>query len=288
MFLKWENETIGIISENDNTVNLNEIDKSSPVRVLFKDKSHLSQSEWRSFIEDRIISKSRRDIEKFLFRYGLSFYDPFRIAKLTRIINPKDKVWIALSEDEKYEEIVNKTLSEIILTNINVGGSSIHSPSGENIKYYGVYNDKFGIYKRRYHPFSTDVESEVAVYEIAKKIGVECCPAIQVDEDTVFSEFLYDYNEENIVHFRHIVSDYFKDGNVVRNIVEVRPEYEVPVFQMLVLDYLTFQDDRHLSNFAVKLNHTDESFYPLYDNGRSLFYQDKEVFIHSCVEDPIL
>ena len=47
---------------------------------------------------------------------------------------------------------------------------------------------------------------------------------------------------------------------------------------MIFLDFITRQDDRHLSNFAVKTNHKTrtETFCPLYDNGRSFIYQDNE------------
>ncbi len=50
----------------------------------------------------------------------------------------------------------------------------------------------------------------------------------------------------------------------------------------------TLQDDRHLSNFAIKINSAtrQESFYPLYDNGRSLFYQDTEEMIEKACQNP--
>ena len=77
-------------------------------------------------------------------------------------------------------------------------GDSIDSPDGCNVKRYGVYEGSYGIYKKRLHPLSTDVESEVAVYQLASRIGVPCCQAIQVDEDTVFSKFEYDFSTEQI------------------------------------------------------------------------------------------
>ena len=51
---------------------------------------------------------------------------------------------------------------------------------------------------------------------------------------------------------------------------------------MLVLDFITRQDDRHLSNIAVKVSNNVESFYPLYDNGRSLFYEDTEETVNNA------
>ncbi len=137
---------------------------------------------------------------------------------------------------------------------------------------------------------STDVESEVAVCKLAQRIGVPCCLAIQTDENTVFSKFEYDFSTEQIVHFRRL----FEDGertsyNELDNLIIKRPDYTNDFYKMMFLDFLTLQDDRHLSNFAVKIKHETrmESFYPLYDNGRSLFYQDNEKTISSAWKDPI-
>jgi hypothetical protein len=55
---------------------------------------------------------------------------------------------------------------------------------------------------------------------------------------------------------------------------------------MILLDFLTRQDDRHLSNIAIKISGKSESFYPLYDNGRSLFYEDTEETAALAVADP--
>lgn len=56
---------------------------------------------------------------------------------------------------------------------------------------------------------------------------------------------------------------------------------------MVLLDFVTRQDDRHLSNVALKINERGESIYPLYDNGRSLFYEDTEDLVRVAAADPI-
>ena len=56
---------------------------------------------------------------------------------------------------------------------------------------------------------------------------------------------------------------------------------------MILLDFIIRQDDRHLSNFAIKISGA-ESFYPLYDNGRSLFYEDTEEMVSQAVSDPVM
>jgi hypothetical protein len=161
----------------------------------------------------------------------------------------------------------------VFVSKKDLEGASVDSPEGYNIKRYGAYKGRYGIFKKRMNPLAKDIESEIAVYGIAKLIGVDCCPAYRVDEDTVFSEFLYDISREYIVHFRH-----FFDGprgeDEYYNLLSVRPQYQKQIIQMIILDFLTRQDDRHLSNVAVKISGEKETFYPLYDNGRSLFYED--------------
>ena len=158
-----------------------------------------------------------------------------------------------------------------------------------NVKRYGAYNGQYGIFKQRINPLVTDAESEVAAYLLAQKLGVPCCPAHRVDKDTVFSAFLYDFSREYIVHFRRLF-DGARSDNEYQNLITVRPQYKDDIARMILFDFVTRQDDRHLSNIAVKMSgaegfHT-ESFYPLYDNGRCLFHEDTEEMVKQAVADP--
>ena len=68
--------------------------------------------------------------------------------------------------------------------------------------------------------------------------------------------------------------------------INARPQYRKNISQMILLDFITRQDDRHLSNIAIKINNDVESFYPLYDNGRSLFYEDSPEIVKKAVTNP--
>jgi hypothetical protein len=54
---------------------------------------------------------------------------------------------------------------------------------------------------------------------------------------------------------------------------------------MCLLDFITRQDDRHLSNMAILFTESGTKFYPLYDNGRSLFFEDREETVAACIKD---
>jgi len=126
----------------------------------------------------------------------------------------------------------------------------------------------------------------VAVYLLAKKLGIPCCPAYRIDKDTVFSVFLYDFSKEYIVHFRRLF-DGTRSDNEYKNLITVRPQYKNDIARMIILDFITRQDDRHLSNIAIKMSAEREDFYPLYDNGRSLFYEDTEEMVAQSLANPI-
>ncbi|NLO42774.1 MAG: hypothetical protein GX109_07085 [Bacteroidales bacterium] len=286
-YLKWADTVIGVIN-SDYSVDFNNTVHISGVEILPPD-NHWTTKEFQSFLSDRVLSSQRRDIEKILFRCGLSSYNVFAVAEKTNAVNAKDLFWVTDNADEKFENALTDVFESIFIKNIDMIGDSINTPDGCNVKRYGCYNGKYGIYKDRLHPLSGDVESEVAVYKLAKRIGVPCCRAVQTDENTVFSEFQYNFAQEQIVHFRRLFENGEKrSGNELLNLISKRPQYKNDFYKMMFLDFLTLQDDRHLSNIAMKVNlqTKQESFYPLYDNGRSLFYQDTADTMVKAAYDP--
>jgi len=284
-WLKWDNEVIGMI-DSGKAVRFIQPNFNEVVGLYTRGASGWSAEQFSEFLSERVVSRDRRDIEKILFRCGLSHYDVLQIADITRGIHPKDLIWIARSEDERLDGIMTDVFASVFHQKIDMAGDSIDTPEGYNIKRYGVYNGRYGIFKKRISPLMTDAESEVAVYLLAKRLGVPCCPAYMVDKETVFSAFLYDFSKEYIVHFRRLF-DGARSDNEYQNLIAVRPQYTDDIARMILLDFITRQDDRHLSNVAIKMSGQGESFYPLYDNGRSLFYEDTEEIVDNAIADPI-
>ena len=282
-FLKWNDDVIGVI-DNANAVAFTAPEYNEVVALYTKGATAWTREQFHEFLSERVVSRDRRDIERILFRCGLSHYDVLQIAEITRGIHPKDLLWIAHSKDEKLDDIMTAVFDSVFHRRIDLVGDSLDTPEGYNIKRYGVYEGRYGIYKQRISPLVTDVESEVVVYLLAERLGVPCCPAYRVDKDTVFSEFLYDFSKEYLVHFRRLFEGARSD-NEYQNLLSVRPQYRDDIARMILLDFITRQDDRHLSNIAIKVSVQGESFYPLYDNGRSLFYEDTAEMVREAVND---
>ena len=284
-YLKWENNVVGLIDKANNVIFI-EPEYNEVVSIYTHGNRCWTQEQFTEFLTERVVSRDRRDIERILFRCGLSAYDILRIAAITRGIHPKDLLWIAYDKNETLDSVMTDVFESVFHQHIDLVGDSIDTPEGYNIKRYGIFEGQYGIYKQRINPLVTDVESEVAVYLLAKKLGVPCCPAHRVDKDTVFSTFLYDFSREYIVHFRRLF-DGQRSDNEYQNLISVRPQYRDDIVRMILLDFITRQDDRHLSNMAIKMSGKGESFYPLYDNGRSLFYEDTEETVQNAANNPI-
>ena len=281
--LKWQDEIIGRVDE-DWELEFLKPNFNDVVSVYSKGEQYWSANQVLDFLSERIISKDRRDIEKALHRLGINSYDVYAIAEKTRAINAKDLIWLAKTEDEKFSDVITEVFDSIFIKSLDMQADSLDTPEGYNIKRYGVYNNRYGIYKQRINPLTTDSESEIAVCKLAKLLGVPCCDTERIDSNTIFSKFEYDFAKEYIVHFRRLLKDN-RGNNEYQNLISVRPQYQKEIAQMIALDFITRQDDRHLSNIAVKISADGESFYPLYDNGRSLFYEDTEETVAKAIKD---
>ena len=280
LYMKWEDDVIAQIDEGYN-VYFTKPRYNELVSELTGGHKLWSREQFESFLQDRVVSRERRDIEKILFRCGLSSYDVIRIGIATKAVSAGDMLWITDNPSEKMQDATSDVFDSVFLHRIDAQGDSIDTPEGFNIKRYGVYRGHYGIYKKRISPITCDAESELAVSRLGKLMGVPCCRTYKVDNDTVFSVFEYDFAREYIVHMRRLYeareqAGFNRDSNEYLNLLSIRPQYQSDYIRMMILDFVTRQDDRHLSNIAIKIGESGESFYPLYDNGRSLFYEDTE------------
>ncbi len=286
-YLKWGDDVVGEI-RNDLCVQFVSPDLNQTVKEYVSETGIWSRDDLVDFLKDRIVSPYRRDIEQILARLGLSSYDVIDVALATHAVSAKDMFWISETADAHFSDAVTDVFDSVFSRREDLTGDSVDTPEGENVKRYGVYDGKYGIYKRRLSPLTTDIESEIAVYRLADLLGVPCCPCFRTDQDTVFSEFEYDFSKEFIIHFRHILKKQ-SSGDYLMDLISARPGYLKDLARMICLDFITRQDDRHLSNIAVKMSEeprgSEETFYPLYDNGRSLFYEDTEETAASAADD---
>lgn len=210
-YLKWNDDVVGLVAP-DLSVRFAEPRFNTTVGLYTHGQTSWTPDQFLQFLSERIMSPARRDIERLLFRCGLSEYDVFKIADATRAINPRDELWLAPTPDASMAEAATEVFDAIFLQRTDAAGDSVDTPEGANVKRYGASQGVYGIVKQRISPLSTDVESEVAASLLAEMLGMPCCRAWRFGDDAVF--------------------------------------------------------------------------YPLYDNGRSLFYEDTESFARKAAADP--
>ena len=246
MDLMYRNDLIGFY--NADAIKI--IQPTSESVKYFGDTTLVTGARLENFIRDRIISPSRLDIHKILSLVKLNTYNIHEISLITRLINPMDGFWLRGKEGETYENFVIPRLLEMF-TETKLQHLNTMSSGGQNIKYYTKYQDKFGVKKKRLTGLTYDSESELAVHDLAKRIGVSVCPTYRIDEDHTFSEFKFNFLKENIIHMRHLLPKYNDSSNTYEQVVKAYPRIKNDIIKMLILDYITAQDDRHLSNYAM-------------------------------------
>ena len=147
-FLKWDNTVVGTI-DSANAITFIRPDYNGVVALYTRGAKSWTPDQFTEFLSERMISRDRRDIEKILFRCGLSHYDVLRIAEITRGIHPRDLIWIADSENENLGDVITNVFESVFHQKTDLTGDSIDTPEGYNIKRYGAYNGQYGCARRR-------------------------------------------------------------------------------------------------------------------------------------------
>lgn len=283
-YLKWSNEDVGIIHP-DGSVTFCENALNSVVAVTTQGRREWTKGEFLDFLTERVVSKGRRDIERILLRAGLNEYDTLKIAKKTYALNARDLFWITDNRQMSIEEALEVVFRDVFKQSLDKKGGTIESPEGQNIKSYGMSKGKYGILKQRLNGVVTDAESEVAVFQLSKRLNIDVCPAWFVAPDVIFSQFTYDFTKEFLVHARRYFKEGERTGDLYLDLTNKFPIFKDNIDKMCLLDFITRQDDRHLSNIAILHSGNKETFYSLYDNGRSLFYESSEREVAESIKD---
>lgn len=141
-----------------------------------------------------------------------------------------------------------------------------------------IRDGKVGMAKVSVTSQGYDNINEVVCYELGKLFGVRACEAsfeTYNDDDYVISIYAYNYEKENIHTCLSVFgTDNFHKRFNMRNLEKMYGREVVDDFnRMVIFDLLVRQTDRHIGNFAFY----KDRLYPLYDNGRCLFWDKKNL-----------
>ena len=126
-FLKWKDDVIAKINSDFSVDFIDE--KASLLANPDARNAHWSAERFAKFLDDRIISRQRRDIEKILFRCGLSSYDTFKIAERTKAINAKDLFWVTDNENDLFNDAITDVFESVFIKKVDKSVRQISAKS---------------------------------------------------------------------------------------------------------------------------------------------------------------
>ncbi|MBU3160031.1 hypothetical protein KPL37_09730 [Clostridium frigoris] len=278
-FLKYYDKTVAEIDIDNKTMEIINLD-------LFFDKINkniMSSVELNKWIMNRIRPVSQVGFNSFLTSLALKEDEEdlyFKVFVATRGINVKDKLWLAFYEDESYEEcspwasiiiddgkVINHSFD---LINLNATKTKLNIDGACN-KDLARIKGNLCVVKERLQNNSYDNISEELVYEISKRLGIECSPAGVLPNGLCFS--VIDETKDLIPANSLIGLDQgsFEDFYKIFLKIPSPRKTKLDVLKMGIFDVITRQMDRNYTNFSFYKSNGILQLYRLYDNGLSLF-----------------
>lgn len=245
------------------------------------------------WIRHRSIPKNRAFVSTFLARNGLSVNKPLSVIALCKGLSLNDCYWVAQVGDKEtfdkvnlYENPINRLLAQVAFTGYgsNVRSGFVSSPefttNGMLPKCWRRIDGKIYLYKggttgfanTGFEPYSEYYAADVADamdiahvdYRLHTWKGLLCSAC-----ELFTSKTLSYVPAANVVKsggFSAVFEHYRSMG----------PEFEQALSDMLALDAIICNTDRHMNNFGfLARSQTNEIVAPapLFDHGNSLFHQ---------------
>lgn len=148
--------------------------------------------------------------------------------------------------------------------------------AGISKKFLGkrIRDNKIGMVKKSVSPDGYDNINEVLCYHLGKLFGVRVCEAstesYSGSNHWVISIYEYDISKDTITSCKNAFGvENFHKRFSMSSLKKMFGQEAVDDFgRMVIFDTITHQTDRHIRNFSFFNNR----MYPLYDNGRCLFW----------------
>ena len=240
----------------------------------------------QAWLEGRMILSQRKDISTLFSSIGAT--DLESVLCITKGISLNDTYWVK-NEDSKvtwssispYKNPLNSMIANYSFSNTGIIDNKhiTHSPDfstdGNYPKCWKRVNGNIYMYKAgssgvmntENEPYSEVFASELAEYlglnhvryEFVNYKGKDSTRCINICSEEVGMYHISEYDSSIRTY-----SDLLKSCK--------SPEDKKTIVEMLVLDYLTLNIDRHLGNIGVLVNNDTQeriSYAPIYDNNRS-------------------
>lgn len=276
-------------------------DSSIPdIRIVWKNEEHrdllpldlrVSDAGLAKWISHRTIPKNRAFVHNFLSKCGLNLNRPMNIIKVSKGLSLNDCYWIV--EDgfegtfEKYNLYDNRMSKILALIAFTGHGSSVRTSlascpefttNGMLPKCWRRIDGKIKLYKGgTAGGYNTGNEpySEFYAAEIAAVLGVNAIPYGLSKWNGILCSTceLFTSKEYSFIPAGRLVSSGGMDA-VKEYYEKLGEEYVSALGDMLVLDAVICNTDRHFGNFGFLIDNRNNEIAgpaPLFDHGNSLF-----------------
>ncbi|MBO4366875.1 MAG: XRE family transcriptional regulator [Clostridia bacterium] len=261
-------------------------------RSLFPlDLQEVSPEGIQSWLKHRTVPKNRAYVDSILSSMGLSINRPLDVIRVSKGLSLNDCFWVCPEGDDSAFDAVNlydnrfsRVLGQIAFTGYGSSNRSLITSSPEfttNGTLPKCWRRESGIiklYKGGTEGASNtgnEPYSEFYAYQIAKELGVN---AVQYDLARWKGRLcsvcaLFTSKEKSFVPVGRIVT---RGGlQAVKTFYEsLGPEFVQAFGEMIVLDAVLFNADRHYGNFGFLVDSESNQIIapaPLFDHGNSLF-----------------
>ena len=251
----------------------------------------LSEDGIAKWLKHRTIPKNRAYVHNFLSKCGLNLNRPMNIIKVSKGLSLNDCYWVteegfdgSFDKFNLYDNRFSQILALIAFTGY---GSSVRSSlascpefttNGMLPKCWRRENGTIRLYKGGTSGFSNtgkEPYSEYYAYQIAKAMGINVVPynLSRWKGELCSTCELFTSKGLSFLPVGRIVTSGGIDA--VRAYYEnLGPDYVKALDDMLILDAVIFNTDRHFGNFGFLVDNETNKIVapaPLFDHGNSLF-----------------
>lgn len=278
-----------------------------PFQVKFNKKQNkIDKSSFEAFLKGRRIPDTRQDKERLLDRLGgKSLYE---LSLAYYGLSLSDQYWVKQKGDTAVWKDINFFQNEFsedmglfMFGENNNSSFSLKTPNNTSEgwlkKAWMIEDGRRVLVKGSSEPYFQEAYNEKIAYEIAKELGInhikyevkniggKPCSVCEnfINENTelvpVSSIIKNGQKPNHMSMYEFVISELEKLG-----IMDSRNR----INEMLYLDYVIFNEDRHFNNFGFIRNVKSlkvQGMAPIYDSGTSLFYNTLDSAILSSDPD---
>lgn len=238
----------------------------------------------------RVIPRNRRFVNRILETQNLKVNDMIGILNISYGLSVNDSFWLVpegrdlkFKDYNLYENSFSEALSLVAFTGVDSKGdpdslSPEWTTTGNLAKCWRRINDELYLFKSGNdidpHEIKYEPYSEYYVSKIAEHLNIDhTAYDLEVWKGKLSSvcKCFCDIDHSFIPAYK-IIGNKLSYAEMKKHILEMGFEKEFS--NMILLDAVTFNADRHLGNFGfIQNNHTKkiERFAPLFDHGMALF-----------------